>query len=183
MAFLSTVSINATGIQQVPISRFLDTNGDGTGTKNAVGNYASPTEFYIQPAAGTIYRIARMIVTIEDTTGFTATEYGNTGGALANGVTVQTKNDSGAITDWTDQQPVTVNSEWGKMCYDVDLKSWGAGNEILVARWTFERSGQQIRLDGDDANNERFVVSLNDDLTGLIQHYFLVQGYSESSST
>lgn len=62
-------------------------------------------------------------------------------------------------------------------CYDVELKSWGAGNEVLLVRYTFLKSGQFVRLVGD--NNERLEVVLNDNLTGLIDHSFLIQGYIE----
>ena len=60
------------------ISRFLDTNGNGTGTKNANGNYSGAAEiFYIQPPAGSRYQINRLIVEVEDAAGMIATEYGS----------------------------------------------------------------------------------------------------------
>jgi hypothetical protein len=169
---------SSTGPVKTALFRYLDTAGDGTGTKNANGDYSSTSDiFYIQPAAGQVFRMVRMIVTVEDTTGMQAAEYGNLGSALSNGITVRTQDDSGTILDMTDGLPVTTNAEWARLCYDADVKSWGAGNELLTVRWTFARSGTLIRLRGDQ--NERLEVFLNDDLTGLIQHYFMVQGHIE----
>jgi hypothetical protein len=159
-------------------SRFADTNGNGTGTKNANGDYSSSAEvFYLQPPAGVAYRVHRMIVSLEDTTGMTAQEYGNLAAALGNGVEIMVKDDSGTVADLTDGIPVKTNAQWGRMCYDVDVKTWGQGDELLVARWTFAKSGAAIVLNGN--HNGRIEVLLNDDLRGLISHYFLVQGNIE----
>ena len=160
------------------ISRYLDTNGNGTGTTNANGDYSTVSDiFYIQPAAGEVFRISRMIVTVEDTAGMAAADYGNITGNLTNGITVREQNDSGTITDLTGGIPVKSNAQWARLCYDANVLTWGNGNEFLTVRWTFARTGQEMRLDGDE--NERLEVVLNDDFTGLVTHYFLVQGYQE----
>lgn len=160
------------------LSRFADTNGDGTGTKNANGNYSVTADiFYIQPPIGTVYRIERMLVSYEDTAGMIATEYGNTSAALSNGVVIRVQDDSGTITDLTDGSPVKTNAAWATMCFDADVKTWGSGNEVFVSRWTFARSGAAVVLDG--GLNQRLEIVLNDDMTGLISHSFLFQGNIE----
>lgn len=159
------------------IVRALDTDGDGGGTKNANGDYSSAAEiFFIQPPSGVSYNIARMIISVEDTNGMQAEEYGNLGVALSNGIQVRVQDDTGTVLDLTDALVVTANAHWGRLCYDVDIKTWGAGNEILIARWTFARFGVDgLLLRG--SYNERLEVVLNDNLTGLIAHYFFVNGY------
>lgn len=163
------------------LSRYLDTVGNGSGTKNANGNYSGAglgeTIFKIQPAAGSVYRIARVIISIRDASGFQAEEYGNLAAALSTGIEVRVQNDSGTLIDLTDGIPITTNAAWGELCYDVDLKTWGNGDEFLLVRWTFSRSGTTPQLVGD--RNERLEFVLNDDLSGLVSHYFLAQGYVE----
>ncbi len=159
--------------------RYLDTNGNGTGTKQATGNYATVSDiFYIQPPAAVDYFITRLVIGVEDTTGMQAEEYGNLGAALTNGITVRLQDSGGTVLDLTDGLPVKTNAGWGQLCYDVDLKSWGAGNELLLVRWTFERAGQPLRLEGEDSG--RLEVVLNDDFTGLLAHTFQVQGYQRA---
>ena len=159
-------------------SRFADTNGDGTGTKNANGDYSSAADiFYIRPPAATVYRVHRMLISYEDTSGMIAAEYGNLAAALTNGITIRVQDDDGTISDMTDGVPVKTNAEWGRMCFDADVKTWGSGNELFVARWTFAKSGAAVVLDG--GLNQRLEVVLNDDLRGLISHYFLLQGNIE----
>jgi len=82
------VSVGNSGPVNESVDRFLDTNGDGTGTKSATGNYAeSPVSFFIQPPAGEVFRLNRMLVHIEDSGTFDSGSYGN-GITLTNGITV-----------------------------------------------------------------------------------------------
>lgn len=178
-----TATPRSTGTQDVVFSRYLDTAGDGTGTKNANGNYSvTPETFYIQPPFGAVFRIARLLISIEDTSGMVADEYGNTGSALGNGIEVKVTNLAGTVVDLTDGVPITTNARWGSLCYDVDLKSWGItpSNDLLLVRWTFAHAGQFIRLNG--SSNDVLEVILNDNLSDLIAHYFIVQGYQEGSA-
>jgi len=170
------------GTQNLIISRYLDDVGDGSGNKNANGDYTTPDIFFIQPGAGEIYRIARLIISVEDGTGFTAVKYGNLA-ALTNGIQIRVQGDSGTIIDLTDNVPIKSNSHYGRTCYDVALKDWGAGDQLLCARWTFEKHGQMLRLDGDADGGERLEVLLSDNFTGINFHYFLAQGYKESDPT
>lgn len=165
------------GPQKLLVLRYADINGDGTGSDNANGDYSGAEEiFYIEPPAGEIWRVARMIVHIEDATAMWAARYGGEA-ALGTGVVVRVQDDSGTIIDLTDAIPVKTNAQWAAMCFDVDVKAWGTGTELLAVRWTFTKAGQFIRLDGD--SNERLEIVLNDDLRGLISHRFFIQGYIE----
>jgi len=174
------ISISSTGPQKTRINRYLDTNGDGTGTKSAVGEYhdagAGAEIFYIQPPPGTIYRLSRMIPFVEDTGSFDSGSYGN-GITLTNGILMRIQNDSGTILDLLDGLPIHINTHWARLCYDMTVSTFGLGNEYLHARWTFSKAGQYIRLDGD--SNERLEVVLNDDFSDLVSQYFKVEGYIE----
>lgn len=156
------------------VYKFLDTAGNGTGTKNAVGDYSSsPGTFYYQPDTPT--RIHRLVIHIEDTTGMQAQEYGNLGGALSAGYSLIVQNDlQQTQVDLCDGVPIKTNAGIGRYCYDVDLKSWGAGNEMLQARWTFSRAGYPLYLYKD----WRLSITFNDNLSGLLEHYFMIQGYA-----
>lgn len=177
------VSTASSGTQRLPLFRYLDLNGDGTGTKSASSVHESPTDniFYIQPPAGKIYRLARMIVYIEGAGSFDSGRYGNSGTPLAEGIVVRIQDDSGTILDMTNGLPVKTNSQWGRLCHDVEHRSFGSGNESLTVRWAFTKTGQYIRLDGDA--NERLEVFLDDDFSNLVDHTFMVQGYDETVST
>lgn len=156
-------------------SRYLDTNGDGTGTEDFIGNQAS-VEAYIQPPADKIFYIARMIVSIEDGSGMKAEQYGNLS-ALTNGIEIKIQDSQGVVSDLTGGVPIKTNAQWGALCFDVDIKDWGTSptQELLVARYTFERSGRGLFLNADFG--DKLSVLLNDNFTGLISQKFLVQGY------
>ena len=162
------------------INQFLDSNGDGSGTHNLNGNYSGgATEFWIEcPAsADAQYEISRLIVNIEDTAGMSAQEYGNLGAALTNGVKLEHRYVDDTVRLNLTPDPVQANADWSAYCYDAQVLSWGPGDEMLAVRWTFSKSGDFLVLE----HGEKLVVILEDDLTGLISHRFLVQGHTQVS--
>ena len=71
-------------------SRYLDTNGDGTGTKNANGDYSSAEGiFYLAPGENEVFALSRMLISAYDTNGMQTQEYGNTAAALTNGIAIR----------------------------------------------------------------------------------------------
>jgi hypothetical protein len=157
--------------QNLMVSRMLDTTGDGTGSKIAIDTQISGL-FLCQPPAGQVFNVERMIIHVQDAT-LLAAGYGGLS-ALSNGIEVKIVNDSGVLVDLTDDTPVKSLAHWGRYCYDSQILGFGAGDDFFSARWTFGKAGQPIQLDGD--SNERIEVSINDDLTGLVDHTFLIQG-------
>ena len=157
------------------ISQYLDDNGDGTGSKNANGDYSLGVENFFYKATG-YTDIHRVIVSIQDSGSFRANGYGAIfgAGAPSNGILVKVidSDDLTELIDLTDNIGIKTNAQWGKLCYDVDVKAWGVGDEFLLARWTFTRGGSPLFL--KPGQSLRFV--LNDDFSGLVDHAFLIQG-------
>ncbi len=161
------------------ISRLLDVNGDGSGNGNANGNYSgSPVDFKIVPAAGEIFVIYRVIITIQDTGPFEADGYGAGPGAtpLTNGIIIDVQNAEGQIYPLT-AGPVVENQMWFWHCFDAILYEFPNLNGSMTMRWTFAKSGRPVVLHGD--HGEYLRARMYDDLTFLTGHYFLVQGYYE----
>tara|TARA_R110000796_G_scaffold251769_1_gene383934 strand:- start:1886 stop:2467 length:582 start_codon:yes stop_codon:yes gene_type:complete len=157
------------------VSRYLDTVGNGTGTKQALGNYATATPFFITPGVGEVYDITRLIVYIEDSSGMDNAKYGNIA-ALTNGITINSVV-GGVTDDMTDGLAIKTNGQWKRVCYDQHIDSTGAGNDSCAARWTFSASGVPIRLSYGDTLS----VVCHDDFTGLIDHTFKIQGHIETA--
>jgi len=160
---------------------FLTDDGLVSGDENAIGAYATTTgaatHFWYAATENT--RIERMMVEIVDEQGMAAADYGNVTGSLAVGVMVQHFASDGTtkLHDFTLQAAIKTNAEWARYCYDVDIKTWGAGSDFLYARWTFMRAGTAIRLETGD----HFAVVLHDDFDAMIGHRFLIQGYREGT--
>ena len=163
-----------------PFVQLLSTNGDGTGTTNAIGDYSSAAEtFELADQTDALETVVvRLIVYVEDSGAFDAAGYGNAG-VLANGITVSVLSAAGAeIIDLT-PDPIKSNGGWASLAYDTQVATWGTGNEFLVTRWTFGKftpDGGIVLTDG-----ERLVVNVNDDLTDLVAHRFTAQGYTSHS--
>lgn len=177
----SSPSSTGYGPVPTPIYRYLDVNGDGSGNENVNGNYSSAEEiFYIQPPAGQVFRIERMIVNLRDGSGFRADKYGKINNGLVNGIELRIQNDEGTVVNLTNGINIKTNGDWAGVCYDATLYKEGSGDDYLAVRWTFSRAGYPLRLVGD--NNERLELVVNDDLSDLTHHYFQVQGYIEETT-
>jgi len=160
------------------VYRLLDTVGDGTGTKNATGDYSTPQAFRISAPSGGLYMIERMIVHIRDAQALSADNYGNLA-ELTTGVSVKVYNGDTEDVDLTDGEPIKNHADWDGQCYDGKTTDFGSGNNFYTVRWTFSKAGQPLYLHGD----WNLRVELADNLTGLIKHQFRVQGvYSRSTS-
>lgn len=183
------------------LTRYLSDDGTEMGLKNVNLNYLppaggiGPTPYFIQPPQGQVYVVERLTVTIVFTLGNDrADNYGGIVGGLANGMLMAVQSFDGAaatdIVDLLDGIPVLSHGGWGGVCWDVlnPLPSPGAGNDsTFMARWSFFKAGQPIRLRGqrnalpttaDPA--ERLTLVGRDDLTTLVAHRFMAQGYRES---
>lgn len=158
-------------MKSTQLFQFLDTVGDGTGDKNAISDYSSGQNFLLTcPANVSFIELYRGIVYIEDSGNFSSAGYGNLSG-LSNGIEARLEK-IGETIDLTDGQPIKTNAEWSKICYDVNYVSFGSGNNALSVRWTFARAGAPFKL----YPGESLVFYLSDDLTGLVQHTFFIQG-------
>lgn len=158
------------------IHRYLDTVGDGSGTKLMTGDFSSGvTQFFIAPAAGVVCHIHRMLIHVEDSA-IAADAYGAiAAGALTNGIVIQVRRgDTEVLENITDDLPIKTCAQWSRLMYDTSHKTWGAGNEFMSGRLSFDKSGGPIVLHGD--YGDRLTVLLNDNFQHLVDHTILVQG-------
>lgn len=160
-----------------PIYRFLHDEANSS-LINANGNYlAAEKEFIIAPAAGEVFYLERMLISLSDTTNMSADTYGNSI-TITNPIQVQVRQGADTVLySLTNTIGVSANADWGHFCYDVTLLDFGVGNQHLTARWTFSKAGQPLVLDGNQGM--RLSVVMQDNLTGLLHHYFQVQGYEK----
>lgn len=162
------------------IFQFLTDDGTSSGEYNANGDYASTsTNFYIRcpstASSGVSYYIYRLIVEIEDSKGMEPEEYGHLGGALSNGYSLKVMDaDLNVLQDIEGEHPIVNNASWGLLGYDVDIEQWAnTTNEVVLAKLDFvQATGEPLWL----RPGERLNCDFTDDMTGLIEHHFKVQG-------
>ncbi len=169
-------SNSSTGSQREQIFQYLDSVGDGSGTTNLVGDYSGgATVFKIAPGAGEVFRLARMIGFVEDGGSFDSGYYGNAI-TLTNGIALNHDYGAGTV-DMMGGLTVKTSGDWAGLCHDVTHSNFGSGNEFITVRWTFSKTGQYVRLDGDAGDELR--MTLHDNFSGLVNHRFMIQGYIE----
>lgn len=138
-----------------------DANVDGSST---------PVEFLYQPDNDVTFKAYRLMVSIFDGGAFSGDNYGGVAGPLANGIDIE----ACAGIDLLDGLPITRHADWGIHCHDYSFSNFGAGVELFHIRWTFADAGAPIYIDG--SLGDTFTARVNDDLTSLSHHYFVLQG-------
>lgn len=159
------------------ISQFADSLGTGLGTVDLIGDYSgAATDFWIEPPAGEVWHIFRLIGYMRFGSALRADRYG--GAALTNGVKL-IHEVSSSERDLTSQRSVLHLAEWGAYCHDFTEHSFGSGDNFATWRWSFNRSGVALFIDGD--NNDKVIIRLNDNFSAtgvnLVEHHFLFQGH------
>lgn len=160
-----------------PFLRFLDTNGDGTGTITGVGNFSVvPRALYIQPPATHIYVVNALKLHISDGGTFGQLDYGNiAAGTIVNGVKIQYLRGATIIADFTTQAPIIDNDGLLHYANDLQQVNWAGGADSLSANLLAEIFGIGLSLNG--SLNESLRIYLNDNFTGLVDHHFVAYGY------
>jgi len=155
-----------------PFFRNLDTNGDGTGSVAAnVDGSSTPVVF--KYTATKRVCLHRLIVGIEDNANLSADGYGGLS-QLTNGITGGLYSASGVDYGlWGAGLAVRSLAEWAFLCYDMTAHTFGSGNNFASVRWTFSNSGSPVYMEPGD----EFRIYVNDNLSGLVAHYFHMQGF------
>ena len=157
-----------------PINRYLRESGGSEDM--TVNGSATPVEFdYTHP--GAVLSVHRMLGLIQDTGNFDAEDYGALGAPLSNGMTFELDRADEDPVDLLGDRPIVTNAGWGALCYDVNFITVGQGDNYALVRWTFTQSGIEIVL----APGDRLVMTVNDDLTGLVHHRWMIQGHERGT--
>lgn len=158
-------------IPAAPLVLFLDTNGDGTGSKNGDGDYsAGVTRFFKCPNIKSQYEIHKLIIQYSTGGKLRQQGYGNAATPLTNGVTVGCilSNVTYSLTNTT---PVTTNDGWLHLGYSLHTTEFTGGLDTAQVIIDFIHP---IILDGK--KNDLIYVDLNDNFTFLLDHTFSIHG-------
>jgi hypothetical protein len=163
------------------VYRYLDTVGDGSGTKSATGNYSSGATFFrINVPHNYFYSISTLIVHVEDASALGSDDYGNISNGLTNGILIGVYDASNnLVVCLCDGVAIKANSDFNKVAYDVVIDSYTVeADHVLNAQYDFRKSGSALFLPAEYSLR----VRLNDDLSGLVEHTFFVTGHRQLSS-
>lgn len=163
---MSTVG-NQIARVNVPLFRYLDTVGNGSGTKNATGDYSGAAErFLIAPALDEIFLVEHLILVLEAEATLDNSSFGRFVLPLTNGIffRVRDLNDT-VVTDLTDGVPVKTTFDFAKYGIDARYHAFGEANDQWVVKWDLVDSGQPLILDGRADYRHNLNMELNDDFS------------------
>ena len=139
---------------------------------SVVGTLAAPIVYMIAPPSDEIWHIERVLISITDQTDMDDALFGGIT-ALTNGVAlIEDKTANHTITNWK------ANYMMKEDMFDVhySLKA-PAGFYGLSGRFTFEKAGAIVKLDG--SAGDTLEIYIQDDLTGLDTFRMKAQGHIE----
>jgi len=154
-----------------PFFRYADTVGDGSGSVEM--NVASGV-FKLAPLAGeSKILVERVLISVRDTGTFDTNAYGN-GIALTNGIgmALHRASDDAVLIDLLGGYPIKTNGDWAAACYDMNVATYGSGDQVMSIRWTFSKTGVPLVV----KSGEYLGVTIADDLTALSHQRFFFQG-------
>lgn len=166
------VIVTGDDTRRQPFVRYLDTNGDGTGTTNANGSYTNES-FYIQPSTNEVIVLHEFRIYVADTSQFSITGYGSLT-ARTNGVIVKATVDSQEIL-LTNSHPLTTNGDIINFSSQADTYRLQSSDTALIGRLSTDSFGTPLVLKG--YTNDKLEVILNDSFVGLQRQAFSVQGH------
>ena len=158
----------------VPLYRYLDTVGDGTGTKVAISDYSvTPQTFKIVCPVGKGYTITSLTLHISGATNFQINGYGSINTGLTNGIVIQAI--IGGVTfDFTNGMPFKTNDDLGHISSIINHVTYSGTGDSLIVQFVVTEFGVPLTLNPGDS----LQVILHDNFTGLGSQHFVVKGYS-----
>ena len=121
-----------------------------------------PQNFTGGPPSDQIWRISRMLLTIIDTNINNVESYGAISGGLTNGIEIGVIQ-NGVISILNPERNITAgmfkvrsNGDWASLMFDLEIINLGAGNDYVNGRWTVDKAGTRIRIDG--SNNDTIFI-------------------------
>lgn len=147
-------------------------SSDGKGTGTTALNQNAAASYTVKPDDDQVFLLRRMNVWQVDANFNAATGYG-AGNALTNGITITVENADGVIINFT-PEPIKTSFEWSLLA-GVDIPViGGAGADALPVRWTFNKGGGNITLDG--SKGEFLKVAFGDAMDFMDYFKIMVQG-------
>ena len=162
-------------IVRSPFVHYLDTNGDGTGDTDAIGDYSTtPAVFYFQPAAGITVEVTKLMIHIADKGAFDVDGYGAIAGGLTNGVVISFYRLGQLALLLTDGAPIKNNADMSHLNTDYRLTNYSSNygsSSVSLDVAAFQTS---LLMHGDLQDQLR--VELSDSFVGLDDHHFILYG-------
>ena len=157
--------------------QYATPDGEGTvAARDAIADYSgTAVEFKVDVPSDEIWEFVRMTISIASSGAFNADKYGGLT-ALTNGVRILVKNSDGSTKYALDGGAgIIQNADWTQQCFDQDDINIQGTDYFRCWRYTFLRDlDQPMKVDG--SAGEYFALLMQDDLSSLLRHRFLIRG-------
>lgn len=153
------------------IQKLTDTGFETVGaTTNFNADYSvTSQDAFIQASPGLIVKIIQVNIAITDSGTFADDDYGNIVGGLTNGILTEVELNGVIFTNTA--ATINTNAELFSVDSDAQIVEYSSNDRTLVSSFVL---GTPIILNGN--TDDKFRLVLQDDMTGLRLHEFVVIG-------
>ncbi len=142
---------------------------DGVNPDAAINGSITPVEFIFGPPSDEAWIMEQLLIQIlTNSTGIDDVDFGDIA-ALSTGIGAKIIDSSGTILDYTALSNIKSNNDLAALGFETVRSQYDTKPKGLTGLFIFSnsRSSNGILLDG--AKGEKFVITVNDDLTTLVQ--------------
>jgi len=166
---------NGTFSQPIPFFRFLDSVGNGSGSKTMVANFSgAATSYKMIVPAGKIYIATQFVIHISGAGSYSATNFGGIA-TLTNGILLNIRM-NGVVGSLLDNVAIKDNSTFYHMSPQLmQIINLAGATSVLVAQYNPSDFGLPATLNGDTGDYIEAV--LHDDFSLLGTFDMHVKGY------
>ena len=144
---------------------------DGEQNANVNGSI-TPVDFYVQPVPGETFAIKHISIEVSDSGNPGIDDYGNIVGPLANGIGFFVELDGVKFQQGTNYHSNRELMNLGPVTQQLDFSG-----STKVTIFNFDLASYDERgIVIQGKKNEKFGITINDDLTTLIHHGFNIKG-------
>ncbi len=153
------------------IEKLTDTGVESAGAvTNFIGDYSvTPQDAFITAPPGQLLKIEIVNISITDAGSFAPGDYGNILDGLPNGILTVLELDGVEFSNPV--KLINTNVELFSIDSAAQIIEYGNNIRTLVARFQL---GTPLVLNGD--TQDKFILRLSDDMTGILTHEFTVIG-------
>lgn len=157
------------------LNLFLSSNGDGTGTTEAIGDYSvTPLSLKLIPDNTSLVELHGLKMNLRDTGTFTAGDFGSINGGLTVGIRVYVRDGDDNILEELTTLPVKNNADLASFA-TFRKNEFDTNDNVISIVWGIGSYGEPVKV--DFSKGEYFEVYLNDNFTGLTDHSWIIYGY------
>ncbi len=157
------------------VSVLMSSNGDGTGTVEAIGDYSvTPLSLKLKLDDHSKVEIYGLKMKLRDIGTFQADDYASLTGSLTNGIRIYVRDGDDELIEELTSYPIKNNADLATFT-NFRFNDFATNDNVMSVGWDISGIGTPVKL--DFSKGQYLEVFFNDDFTGITEQTFAAFGH------